>query len=217
MRVVTFNIQHGNGGDAAALGRACAGLGADVLALQEVDVRVPRSAFVDEVAVVARATRMQAVFGRTCRVGVVGRYGNALFSRLPMADVACVRLPRLGRNEVRGVILARVEGVTVAATHLSVRPDENVRQLDFVLDVLRSRPQPWVLVGDLNRRPEQLAAVAAAGLALVDTSRPTFPAHAPDRRIDHIAVAGVEVQSVDVLPQQDVGDHRPLAATLISQ
>ncbi|HEX9968828.1 MAG TPA: endonuclease/exonuclease/phosphatase family protein [Acidimicrobiales bacterium] len=217
MRVVTFNIQHGKGGDAAALGRACAGLGADVLALQEVDVRVPRSGFVDQVSVVVRATGMQAVFGRTCRVGVVGRYGNALCSRLPMSDVECVRLPRLGRNEVRGVIVARVEGVTIAATHLSVHPEENVGQLDFVLDVLRSRPRPWVLVGDLNRRPEQLDAVVAAGLALVDTAAPTFPAHAPDRRIDHIAVTGVEVRTVDVLPQQEVGDHRPLAATLSSQ
>ena len=217
MRVVTFNIQHGKGGDVRALGRACAGLDADVLALQEVDVRVPRSAYVDQVAVVAKATGMQAVFGRTCRVGVVGRYGNALFSRRSMLDVACVRLPRLRRNEVRGVILARVDGVTVAATHLSVHPDENVRQLDVVLDALRARPRPWVLVGDLNRRPEQLDAVAAAGLALVDTSWPTFPAHAPDRRIDHVAVAGVEVRSVDVLSQQEIGDHRPLAATLISQ
>lgn len=214
MRIVTFNIQHGKGGDAEALGRACAGLGADVLALQEVDVRVPRSGFVDQVDVVARATGMRAVFGRTCRVGVVGRYGNALFSRFPMTDVSCVRLPRVGRNEVRGVILARIEEVTVAATHLSVHPAENVRQLDFVLEALTSLPRPWLLVGDLNRRPEQLDAVAAAGLTLADLSAPTFPAHAPDRRIDHIATADLSVASVEVLSEQEVGDHRPLAVTV---
>jgi endonuclease/exonuclease/phosphatase family metal-dependent hydrolase len=214
MRIVTFNIQHGKGGDAAALGRACAGLAADVLALQEVDVRVPRSGLVDQVGVVARATGMRSVFGRTCRVGAVGRYGNALFSRAPMEDVSCVRLPRLGRNEVRGMILCRVAGLTMAATHLSVHPAENVQQLAFVLDVLTSLPRPSVLVGDLNRRPEQLDAVAAAGFALADPSAPTFPAPAPDRRIDHIATAGLSVESVEVLPQQEVGDHRPLAVTL---
>ena len=217
MRIVTFNIQHGKGGDAAALGRACAGLDADVLAVQEVDVRVPRSGLVDQAAVVERATGMHCVFGQTCRVGVVGRYGNVLCSRPPMADVERVRLPRLGRNEVRGMVLARIDGVTVAATHLSVHPEENVRQLAFVLDVLAARPRPWVLVGDLNRRPEQLDAVAAAGLSLADPSEPTFPAHAPDRRIDHIATAAVEVESVQVLPQQEVGDHRPLAVTLTLQ
>ncbi|MBW3667659.1 MAG: hypothetical protein KY443_00485 [Actinobacteria bacterium] len=50
LRVVTFNSEHGNGGDAGALGRACSGLDADVLALQEVDVRVPRSLIVARVA-----------------------------------------------------------------------------------------------------------------------------------------------------------------------
>src|SRR5688500_1043284 len=118
MRVVTFNIQHGAGGDAAVLGRACAALGADVLALQEVDVRVPRSRFVDEVAAVARATGMHSVFGQTCRVGGVGRYGNALFSRAPMDEVETLRLPRVGTTEPRGAVLATVDGVTVAATHL---------------------------------------------------------------------------------------------------
>lgn len=214
LRVVSFNIQHGKRGDAAALGRACAGLDADVLALQEVDVRVPRSRLVDQAAVVARATGMHSVFGRTCRVGTVGRYGNALFSRAPMTDVACVALPRLGRTEVRGLIVARVADVTVAATHLSIHQDESALQLGFVLATLQQRPGPWVLLGDLNRLPDQVDSVTAAGLALADVTGPTFPAHAPDRRIDHIAAAGLTIESVEVLPQQDVGDHRPLAATL---
>lgn len=206
LRVVSFNIEHGNGGDPGALGRACAGLDADVLALQEVDVRVPRSRMVHQVGVVARATGMHAVFGRTCRVGAVGRYGNALFSRAPMTDVACLTLPRLGRNEVRGVIVARVAGVTVATTHLSIHQDERALQLDLVLATLAPRPRPWVLLGDLNRLPDQLESVTAAGLTLVDASAPTFPVHAPDRRIDHIAVAGLAVESVEVLPQQEVGE-----------
>lgn len=214
LRVISFNIQHGKGGDARALGRAFAAFDADVLALQEVDVRVPRSRFVDQVGVVARATGMHAVFGRTCRVGTVGRYGNALFSRAPMADVACVALPRLGRNEVRGMIVARVADVTVAATHLSIHQDESALQLGFVLATLQQRPGPWVLLGDLNRLPDQLDSVAAAGLVVADVTAPTFPAHAPDRRIDHIAVAGLSIESVEVLPQQQVGDHRPLAAAL---
>ena len=178
-------------------------------------MRVPRSRFVDQVAVVARATGMHSVFGRTCRVGTVGRYGNAVFSRAPMSDVACVPLPRLGRNEVRGVIVARVADVTVAATHLSIHQDESALQLGFVLATLQRRPGPWVLLADLNRLPDQVDSVHAAGLLLADVTMPTFPAHAPDRRIDHIAVAGMAIESVDVLPRQEVGDHRPLAATVV--
>ncbi|HVF75949.1 MAG TPA: endonuclease/exonuclease/phosphatase family protein [Acidimicrobiales bacterium] len=212
---MTFNIQHGAGGDAAALGRACAGLQADVLALQEVDVRVPRSRFVDEVAVVARATGMHSVFAQTCRVGGVGRYGNALLTRAPMADVEVVRLPRVGRTERRGAVLASVDGVTVAATHLSIHQGESAAQLTALVELVRERPQPWVLLGDLNRFPDQLDALA--GFDLADTAEPTFPADAPRARIDHIAVVGLRIESVEVLPRQPVSDHRPLAATLISQ
>lgn len=207
MRAVTFNIQHGVGGDAATLGRVCAGFDADVLALQEVDVRVPRSRLVDQVAVVARATGMHPVFGQTCRVGVVGRYGNALLSREPMHDVRRVRLPLVGANEARGAIVARVGGLTVAATHLSIHQDESDVQLEALLGELAP---PWVLLGDLNRVPSQLP----AALALADVSEPTFPAHAPRSRIDHVAVAGPSIESVEVLPQQPVSDHRPLAARL---
>lgn len=208
MRAVTFNIQHGVGGDAATLGRVCAALGADVLALQEVDVRVPRSRLADQVAVVARATGMHAMFGQTCRVGVVGRYGNALLSRAPMHEVRRVRLPLIGANEARGAIVARIGDVTVAATHLSIHQEESARQLDALLGELGE--PPWVLLGDLNRLPSQLPASLVVG----DVSEATFPAHAPRSRIDHVAVSGVAIEAVEVLPQQPVSDHRPLAAML---
>lgn len=212
MRAVTFNIQHGAGGDAEALGRACAGLDADILALQEVDVRVPRSRLVDQVAVVAQATGMHAVFGRTCRVGVVGRYGNALLSRAPMREVSHLRLPRLGANEARGAVLARVGEVTVAATHLSIHEEEARAQLDAVVSALDRRPRPWLLLGDLNLVPEQLP--SGLPIALADPAVPTFPAHGPRARIDHVAVDGLSIEAVEVLPQQPVSDHRPLAVRL---
>lgn len=208
MRAVTFNIQHGVGGDAATLGRVCAAFDADVLALQEVDVRVPRSRLVDQVAVVAQATGTHAVFGQTCRVGVVGRYGNALLSREPMRDVRRVRLPLVGANEARGAVVARIGDLTVAATHLSIHQEESEVQLEALLGELGE--PPWVLLGDLNRLPSQLP----AALVVADASEPTFPAHAPRSRIDHVAVAGLSVESVEVLPQQPVSDHRPLAARL---
>lgn len=171
MRVVTFNIQHGAGGDAATLGRACAAFDADVLALQEVDVRAPRSRLVDEVAAVAKATGMHSVFGQTCRVGGVGRYGNALFTRAPMDDVETVRLPRVGAGEPRGAVLASVAGVTVAATHLSIHQEESAAQLATLVALVRERPQPWVVLGDLNRHPHQLDALAGYHIAAALTPR----------------------------------------------
>ncbi|MGH9037781.1 MAG: endonuclease/exonuclease/phosphatase family protein, partial [Acidimicrobiia bacterium] len=60
MRIVTFNVKHGTGGDGRIdnrlLADTCTGLEADILALQEVDRRATRSGLADQVRRVARAT-----------------------------------------------------------------------------------------------------------------------------------------------------------------
>jgi endonuclease/exonuclease/phosphatase family metal-dependent hydrolase len=223
MRIVTFNIQHGRGAgggvDTAALARYCAGLHADVLGLQEVDVGARRSGRVDQAVVVAEAAAMTRVFGRACRVGVRGAYGNALLVRGAVADVEEVRLPRVAGNEPRSAIVARAElaggEASVAVTHLSVHPVESRPQLDAVLRTLCGRPLPRVLLGDLNLAVEHIAEpIAAAGLSLADPTAPTFPAAVPRARIDHIAVAGVEALTVEVPGPAPVSDHRPLVVEL---
>ena len=224
MRIVTFNVQHGRSVagpvDNDLLARCCAGLGADVLGLQEVDVGVRRSGGVDQAALVAGETGLTAVFGRASRVGWRGSYGNALLVRGAVWDVEVLPLPRLGRRERRAAILARVavggRDVSVAVTHLSVDDVESTIQLDALVAALSRRPLPRVLLGDLNRAAVACSAVLeAAGMCLCDPSQPTFPAAAPRARIDHVAVAGLPVRSVEVLSRQPVSDHRPLAVDLV--
>jgi endonuclease/exonuclease/phosphatase family metal-dependent hydrolase len=71
---------------------------------------------------------------------------------------------------------------------------------------------PRILMGDLNRRPGDLRAVEAARLTLAGGG-PTWPAAAPRHRIDHVAVQGLGIASVEVVPTP-CSDHRALAATL---
>ena len=231
IRVVTFNAQHGKAAPPARPPRPhflrggtellvdfCADLGADLLALQEVDVRVPRSGCADQAAAAARASGMGHVFGPARRVGWKGRYGNALLSADGLEDVEVVALPR-GAGEPRSALLATVVRgglrLAVAATHLSTRPDEAGPQLDAVIEALIARPQPQVLLGDLNLGPEVVGpAVQAAGLVLADPAEPTYPAAAPRARIDHVAVGGLTITDVRVLPPAPVSDHRPLRAEL---
>ncbi len=220
MRIVTFNVQHGRtpGGrvDSAGLARYCAGLVADLLALQEVDVRVPRSGWADQAARVARASGMAHAFGPARRLGLSGRYGNALFCRGSLSDVEVVVLPQLGRGEQRAALLAsaRLDGarLSVATTHLSIHHEEAPTQLEAVVAALVARPPPRLLLGDLNLRPEDVAPVVdAGGLTLADPAHPTFPASAPRIRIDHVAVQGLAVRAVEVLSTPPVSDHRGLA------
>ena len=198
IRVASFNILHGQRSDGsgkvdvAALQRSATSLDADLLALQEVDVGVPRSGRVDLAAAVADATGLHVVFGRAARVGGIGKYGNALLAREPISAVDVVALPRSNRrHEPRCAILARTMGLSVAATHLSIHRPEVHEQLAAAVGALTARPGPWLLVGDLNLLPEEVEPVVAkADLALADTAVPTFPSDEPRIRIDHVAAGG---------------------------
>lgn len=198
------------------LARHCAGLGADVLALQEVDVRTFRSWCADQAMAVGRRAGLVHAFGPARRMGLFGRYGNALLARGRLEEMEVVALPKLGRSEPRVALLATAtvagEALSVAATHLATGRGESLEQLDAVLAALLRRSPPRVLLGDLNLGPADVRArVQAAGLVLADTAEATHPAHAPRRRIDHVALSGLAIRAVEVLPAAPVSDHRAVA------
>ena len=218
LRVATFNVKHGDDGcgriDLRRMGDACAGLSADVLAIQEVDRFASRTGFRDEMRLIARATGMEAVFGEAARRRWRS-YGNVLLARGSISDVEVIRLPRPAGGEQRVAILARLDvnglGLSVAATHLSFRRGEGLPQLEVILDALAHREDPRMLLGDLNLGPELVEpAVSAAGYRLAPTG-PTFPAAGPRTRIDFVAVSGLEVLASST-PRPGVSDHLPVVA-----
>jgi endonuclease/exonuclease/phosphatase family metal-dependent hydrolase len=220
VRVATFNVQHGRGADGVVdvdrLADACAGLRADVLGLQEVDRGVPRSGRRDLAADVARRTGTAVAFASAKPLDG-GSYGNALLVRGRIGEVRAVRLPGRWRGEPRGALLARATvgrlTVTVAVTHLGTDQRESARQLDAVVRSLSGLPRPWVLLGDLNRHAGQVRDRLVAGGLDVVGGPPTYPAHAPVARIDHVAVAGLRPERVQVVATP-VSDHRALVVDL---
>lgn len=225
LRTVSFNVLHGQRGDGSGivdlelLGRSAAALAPDLLALQEVDIGVPRSGRADQAAAVAAACGgLHHAFGKAARVGGIGKYGNALLSRSVLADVEVVALPKSARNhEPRAMVLASTAGVVIAATHLSIHRPEVHDQLRAVVDALvdRAGGRPHVLIGDLNLLPEEVEpVVAAAGMVLAPWDRPTFPNREPRIRIDHVAVGGgITIAGVDVVPTPS-SDHCALIVEL---
>jgi endonuclease/exonuclease/phosphatase family metal-dependent hydrolase len=219
MRVVTFNIQHGRrasrpGSSTRLLSRYCKGLGADVLALQEVDVRAWRTLLAHQARAVAHASRMEHVFGAARRLGFLGRYGNALLVRGRLRDVEVMSFPRRPGTEPRsGILATAVMGdlrLSVAGTHLATRSEESIPQLEALVQALADRPPPHLLMGDFNLIPEEVAPrVAAVGLEMVP-AQPTYPAAAPRAHIDHVVLGGLSAREVEVLPAAPVSDHRAL-------
>ncbi|QXC59847.1 endonuclease/exonuclease/phosphatase family protein [Aquihabitans sp. G128] len=226
MRVATFNIHHGTVGkqgpvDPDRLGEVCAGFGADVIALEEVDLGTYRGHRADLAAAAARACGMVHVFGPSRRFPG-GWYGNALLVRGDLESWSVTGLPKVPSwrlwQERRTVLQAavRVDGQpwSIAATHLAVPQGVNGPQLDRVLDLVADRPRPLVVLGDLNRFPSTVEPAArAAGLAYVPHG-PTNPV--PHRRlvIDHVLVSpDVRVGAVEVR-STPMSDHAALLVDL---
>lgn len=229
MRIATFNCRHGardgsgprsQFADTSGLVRAAVSLGADVLALEEIDRRVVRSWCRDQPALLGAATgAATVVFARARRVLVTGHDGVALLVRGTVVSTRTLRLPGVGAPRVAAIARVRIgeDELTVVATHLQNRmrngPAEAPAQLDALLTELGRWPEPWVLAGDLNLRPDVVVpTLAAAGLTPLRAG-PTYPAGAPRIEIDWLAVRSLEATEVRTV-RLPVGDHRALVAEI---
>lgn len=224
MRVVTFNIRHGAPKDdyrglPDTLATACAGLEADILALQEVDVGLPRSQHADLSRVVAEATGMSYYFAKARRHNYRGQYGNALLVRGAISDVEIVRLTGDHRHQLRvgGLVLkpfreprnaiiatVTVDGhqISIGTGHFATEPSVRRRQLAAAAEPLIRRARPRILLGDFNIAWAQAASwLEPYGLRLAESG-----GIGAKEGIDHVALDGLTVERVETrwLP---VSDH----------
>jgi endonuclease/exonuclease/phosphatase family metal-dependent hydrolase len=223
MRVATFNVRHGRPrrGFASNRGLAAtvAALDVDVLAVQEVERRVVRSWFADQPKRLASATSATSrAYAPARRLALTGSDGIALVVRGTIVDSQTIELRRVGVQRrialVAHVVLADSERpVTLITTHLQNEAGAARTQLGGLLDTIASEPAPRILLGDLNLRPADVETRLASADFLLAGGPDTEPAWAPRQRIDHIAVHGFAVRSVEA-PEPRVSDHRPLVAEL---
>jgi endonuclease/exonuclease/phosphatase family metal-dependent hydrolase len=166
-----------------------------------------------------------------CATAPRREFGVAILTRLPVLSAENHEITRLSTQEPDPVprpapgfpeVVVAVHGVRlhVYTTHLDYRPDPAVRaaQVSDMLAVLDADRGPKLLIGDFNATADA-PELAPLWTRLDDAwgDRPggeTYPATAPVKRIDHIAVpahTGVcAIEVVDTL----ASDHRPLVADL---
>ena len=96
LRVLTYNIHHGEGVDGKfdlpRIAEVIKSVSPHVVALQEVDQQTARSSGVDQPAELSRLTGMEVVFGRNIDFQG-GGYGTAVLSTLPVKAHSSVKLP----------------------------------------------------------------------------------------------------------------------------
>ncbi len=229
LRVMTYNIHHGEGLDGRLdlprIARIIRESGASVVGLQEVDRGVERTDRRDLIKELADLTGMSFAFGKNIdHQG--GDYGNALLTSHPIVSEGNRLLPNPGGGEQRGLLQAvlDVDGrhTLVLVTHLDYQRDDTERlaSADEILKAISAWGDgPVVVMGDFNTLPASPTHARLIGpltdvwAAVGKGDGFTSPASGPRRRIDWILVRGMEPMGAEVL-ESDASDHLPLVTVL---
>jgi endonuclease/exonuclease/phosphatase family metal-dependent hydrolase len=219
--VATFNVRHCTVAgrmprpvDLSATAHAIRSLGADIVALQELDAGLARSGRVHQPDELARRLGMHVVFAPAIGGsgdGAVGGdgYGIAVLSRTPVTDVVVHRLPAAPGLEPRVALCCRTAGVSVVVTHLSTRAATATMQFAAVARFAMRMAPPRIVCGDLNVDVHGTGLLAASGLRNAARRR-TWPRARPLRQIDFVLHDASSQAGEGAAPRVAVSDHRPL-------
>jgi endonuclease/exonuclease/phosphatase family metal-dependent hydrolase len=213
LRIATFNIHHGQGLDGVIdLSRIAGALEparARFIALQELDRGMERSGRVDQPAELAELLGMDVRFFPTLERD--GEYGIAVASADDF-ETDFESLPQVGREEPRGVIIARWRGVTFISTHLSLKARPRRIQTEFLAKLAAEADPPVVVMGDLNQRRDTLRPLFEVGLEPGPKVLKTLARGWRRRELDHVlAGRGARVEA-NKSYRSKVSDHRPVSA-----
>jgi len=231
-RVMTYNIHHGEGLDGKVDLLRIAELikreGADIVALQEVDKGVERTARRDLPEELAALTGMTCVFSNNYNFQG-GEYGNAVLTRYQVKGWTNTHYKMLRPGEQRGILQLKLDvrgrEVVIMNTHIDFRPDDSERLLNTETIsqlVSNNSGTPIILCGDFNDVPEsrtyeRLAALFVDSWKVAGTGPGfTIPAEGPKKRIDYIWISrGSRIIPLKMwVPETRASDHLPIVAEL---
>lgn len=160
-----------------------------------------------------------------------GHHGNAILSRLPIADFTNRDISVPG-TESRGVLHGQIpvpDSATVIhilCVHLGLRESHRRQQLADICQFVNALPDdaPVVVAGDFNDWRQQASTLLKNEAGLIEifsqkTGRPmrTFPARFPLLRLDRIYVRNARISHPLTIPQRPwshLSDHVPLAVEI---
>jgi endonuclease/exonuclease/phosphatase family metal-dependent hydrolase len=238
LRVMTWNIAAGHG-DLASIAKVIGESGAEIVALQEVDVRwSERSAFADQADSLSKLLHMQVrfapIYSIRDSVGPSGsrEFGVAVLSRYPIIGSTNHSITRLSTQQqsatpavapgfLETTIDIRGTHIKAFSTHLDYRGNPAVRQQQVaeMLEIFRSSAGPMILFGDLNATPKA-AELSPLLQKLQDAWVPadgndlTYPAEKPVKRIDYVLTSSDFTSTSSTVPETQASDHRPVIANL---
>ncbi len=233
LRVLTYNIHHGEGVDGKIDIERIANLireaKADIVALQEVDRGVERTKKIDIMTMLSDLTGMAYAFGKNIDYQG-GDYGNGFLTRFPILEEKNLHYHMIRPKEQRGllqlVLDVRGQEIALMNTHIDYRQDDSERVLNVgeIRETRkRYRPRPIVVCGDFNDVPTSRT-VSVMKEDFIDSweylgsgNGFSYSTTEPVKRIDYIFVAKPASQAtVRLQPvaahvlKSDASDHLPV-------
>lgn len=226
LRVLTYNIHHGEGTDGVIdldrLAKIIDSTQPELVALQEIDQDCTRSGNIKLANELARRLKMDSRFGRFMKFQG-GEYGLAVLSRLPIVASRRIELPP-GEYEPRCALEVTVMKKNSPLSFVSIHNDwinEDIRlkQVTALMSALKDTDQPVILAGDFNGKPDDksIQALVKAGWKIADKmGGKTFPSDKPRVEIDYVITRGLKnlKTTSTIIDERVASDHRPVGATL---
>lgn len=222
IRVMTFNIKHGEIGGLEGIAETINKESPSLVALQEVDVDAARSGTVDQPHRLGQLTGMTNLFRSALTLAAGGNYGVALLSRFPILTSEVVKLTSSGEQRITAFITIQLPGkqVQVAVSHLDLDDPIKKTQGEEILAKFKD-PSTAILMGDMNAVPEE-SPIPEFSAVFRDSWKEagqgdgfTIPVAKPNRRIDYIFVGKSWGKISDPhVPTSAASDHLPYAITV---
>ncbi|MGO1243480.1 endonuclease/exonuclease/phosphatase family protein [Sphingobacterium sp. JB170] len=232
IRVLSYNIHHGNPPgkpgeiDLEAVAKLILETNADIIGIQEVDVKLSRSNMIDQAKALAELTGMDYFFSKGIDMEN-GQYGTLILSKHKIVGRRRYDLPMPVASEQRSLAIVDVQLssgkiISFANTHLDLKNENKLAQVDHILELADWYKRPLILVGDLNATPDSAPIKKLEGSFVRNTSSngPTHPNVEPKNEIDYIMVAGhtkFTWKDYKRHSESNLSDHLAVNADLIVQ
>lgn len=226
--ILSFNIHHGNPPgqtdsiDLAEIAHIIQESGADLIGIQEVDLRVARSKRIDQALQLANLTGMHYFFSKGIDFDG-GEYGTLILSKHKIVGNRRYDLPMLVASENRSLAIVDVmfpsgKIISFANVHLDLKEENQLAQARYINELGDWYDRPLILVGDFNTEPDTAPITILSNFFLRNTSTnsPTFPSEAPKSEIDYIMLGKqtkFSWKAYKTIPSH-ASDHLPVFAEI---
>lgn len=234
LKVMSYNVHHANPPskpdmiDIDAIANVIKRESPDLVALQEIDVKINRSGRVNQIKEIAAKAGYHSFHFSKAIDYDGGDYGVAILSRYPLTEMQTHRLPtdESTNGEHRVLSLATVtlpdgKKIKFGSTHLDAqtKPTNRLLQAAEINGITSGIMLPLIIAGDFNAvENSDVMQIIKSKFTLTCTNcAPTIPEVNPAKSIDFIGfqpAGAFRVISHRVVAEPYASDHLPVVAVL---